>query len=270
MNNFKKYIFEYLLILFVVLLTITGFWKIYFGVDAHPTPYQNFHVVTNLIWLFLLLYQLSLIGKKQYSIHRKIGLSILFFGPWLFASTALLSVYSAHKGVVSGQGDILIVQNVTTTLELGFIILMAFILKKRRKLHGAFILSTAILFMGIALFFTLISFVPQFKIEGPETFYRFETAGTTSRCISLFIGLLFFLKDRRNGWPMLLVGSFLTLNNYINILLIKYNFIQPLTEFVGSFNQLITFLGSFIVLLFLLIFTAMPNKRPVANLGRHT
>jgi uncharacterized membrane protein len=147
---------------------------------------------------------------------------------------------------------------------------MAFILKKRRKLHGAFILSTALLFMGIALFFTLISFVPQFKIEGPETFYRFETAGTTSRYICLFTGLLFFLKDRRNGWPMLLVGSFLTLNNYINILLIKYNFIQQLTEFVGSFNQIITFSGSFIVLLILLIFTGIPNKGHVSNLGRHT
>ncbi len=138
-------------------LIIAGFWNIYFGVGANPTRYQNLHVITSLIWLFLLLYQLSLIGKKQYLIHRKIGLSILFFGPLLVATTALLSVHSAHKGVVSGQGDILIVQNVMGTLELGFIILLAFILKKRRKLHGAFLLSTALLFMGIALFFTLIS-----------------------------------------------------------------------------------------------------------------
>jgi hypothetical protein len=265
MENFKKYIFEYLLLLIVILLSIAGFWNIYFGVDANPTPYQNLHVITNLIWLFLLLYQLSLIGKKQYLIHRKIGLSILFFGPLLVATTALLSVHSAHKGMVSGQGDMLIVQNVMTTLELGFIILLAFILKKRRKLHGAFLLSTAILFMGIALFFTLLSFVPQFKIEGPETFYRFATAGATGRYICLFIGLLFFLKDRTTGWAMLLVSSFFTLNEYINTLLIKHNFIQPLTEFVGSFNELITFLGSFIVLSILLTFTVIPNKRQAAN-----
>lgn len=261
MKNFKKYIFEYLLVSIVILLAITGFWNIYFGIEANPTPYQNLHVITNLIWLFLLLYQLSLIGKKQHSIHRKIGLSILFIGPFLVATTALLSVYSAHKGVVSGEGDILIVQNVMGTLELGFIILMAFILKKRRKLHGAFLLSTALLFMGIALFFTLISFVPQFKIEGPETFYRFATAGATSRYVSLLIGFLFFLKDRKNGWPMLLVGSFLTLNNYIDTLLIKHNLIQSLTEFVGSLNQLITFVGSFLALLILLFFTGIANKR---------
>ena len=73
MNNFKKYIFEYLLIVIVILLAVTGFWKIYFGVDAHPTPYQNLHVITNLAWLFLLLYQLSLIGTKKQKLHRKIG-----------------------------------------------------------------------------------------------------------------------------------------------------------------------------------------------------
>lgn len=263
MKNFKPYIFEYLFVCIVILLSIAGFWNIYFGVDASPTPYQNLHVITNLVWLFLLLYQLSLIGKKKYLNHRKIGLSILFFGPFLVATTALLSVYSAHKGVVSGEGDILIVQNVMGTLELGFIILMAFILKKNRKLHGAFLLSTAVLFMGIALFFTLISFVPQFKIEGPETFYRFETAAATSRYIILFIGLLFFLKDRRSNWPILLVSSFFVLNNYINTVLIKYNFIQPLTEFVGSLNELISFLGTFIVLLILLTLTGIANKRQV-------
>jgi hypothetical protein len=265
MENFKKYIFEYLLLLIVILLSIAGFWNIYFGVDANPTPYQNFHVITIFIWLFLLVYQLSLIGTKKQLLHRKVGLSILFFGPLLVAATALLSVHSAHKGMVSGQGDILIVQNVMGTLELGFVILLAFILKKRRKLHGAFLLSTAVLFMGIALFFTLLSFFPQFKIEGPETFYRFATAAATARYICLFIGLLFFLKDRTTGWAILLVSSFFTLNEYINTLLIKHSFIQPLTEFVGSFNELITFLGSFIVLLILLTFTVIPNKRHSAK-----
>ena len=266
MRNFKRYIFEYLLLVIVIVLCVPGFWNIYFGVDASPTFYQNLHVATSLFWLFLLLYQLILIGKKQNASHRKIGLSILFFGPLLFATTALLSVHSAHKGVVSGEGDFLLVQNVLGTLELGLIILLAFIFKKRRKVHGAFLLSTAILFLGIALFFTLINAVPQFKIEGPETFYRFETAAATARYVCLFIGLLFFLKDRANGWPIFLVSSFFTLNDYINKFLIKYNLIQQLTEFVGSLNQLITFFGSFVVLLILLTLTGVANKRQVANL----
>jgi hypothetical protein len=266
MENFKRNILEYLLLAIVIVLCVPGFWNIYFGVDANPSFYQNLHVATSLTWLFLLLYQLILIGKKQNASHRKIGVSVLFFGPLLFATTALLSVHSAHKGVVSGEGDFLLVQNVMGTLELGLIIVLAFVFKKRRKVHGAFLLSTAILFLGIALFFTLINAVPLFKIEGPETFYRFETAAATARYVCLFIGLLFFLKDRRNGWPVLLVSSFFTLNDYINELLIKYNLIQPLTEYVGSLNPLITFSGSFLVLLILLALAGVTYKRQVAKL----
>ena len=266
MINFKKYILEYLLVLIVILLSIAGFWNIYFGVDSNPNLYHHLHVITNFIWLLLLLYQLSLIGNKKYLIHRKIGLSILFIGPLLVATIALLSVHSANKGLTSGQGDFLIVQNVMVTIEMGFLIVLAFIFKKQRKLHGAFLLSTAILFMGIALFFTLISFVPQFKIEGPETFYRFETAGATGRYVCLFIGLLFFLKDRINGWPLLLAGSFHSLNELIKKFLAEHNHIQPLTETVGSLNQLMTFFGSFSVLLILLIFTGIANKKQVSKL----
>jgi uncharacterized membrane protein YozB (DUF420 family) len=261
MNNLKNYAFEYGLILLAISLTITGFWNIYFGVNANPTPYQNFHIITISSWLGLLLYQLNVVRKEQYTIHRKTGLFILFMGPLLVASTALLSVHSAHKGIVSGEGDFLIVQNVMTTLELALVILLAFILKKKRKLHGAFLLSTLTLFIGIALFFTLISFIPQYKIEGPETFYRFETAGITSSYACLFIGFIFFLKDRRNGWPLLLASSFLTLNSFINLYLIRHNYLQSLTEFVGSLNQVATFTGSFVVLLVLLIFTGIVDTR---------
>jgi len=265
MKYFKKYILEYVLIFIVILLTITGFWNIYFKVDSKPNLYHHLHVLTNFTWLLLLLYQLSLIGNKKHVVHRKVGLSILFIGPMLFASVALLSVHSAHKGLTSGQGDFLIVQNVMVTIETGVLILLAFILKKKRKLHGAFLMSTVILFMGIALFFTLISFVPPFKIEGPETFYRFETAGITGRYVCLLTGILFFLKDRRNGWPLLLAGSFHTLNEFIKKLLAEYNQIQPLTETVGSLNQLITFFGSFALLLILLSLTGIVKRKQKAN-----
>jgi hypothetical protein len=261
MENFKRYIFEYVLLSIVILLSLTGFWNIYFGIDANPTPYHHLHIITSSIWLFLLLYQLRLIGNNDYLLHRKVGLSVLFFAPVLVATTALLSVHSAHKGLVSGKGDALIVQNVMGTLQLGFVIGLAFILKKRRALHGAFLLSTAVLFMGIALFFTFISFVPIFKIEGPETFYRFGQAAMTGSIICLVVGFIFFVKSRKNGWPVLIVSSFLALNSYIYILLMKNKLIQPLTEFVGSRDQLLTFLGTFIVLLTLLTFTVLPQKR---------
>jgi len=163
---------------------------------------------------------------------------------------------------VSGQGDALIVQNVMVALELGLLILLAFVLRKRRTLHGTILLSTNILFMGIALFFTLISFVPQHKIEGPATFYRFANAGMAAQMISIVVGLLVFLKDRANGWPYLLAGASFLFNEFIRSWLTKNNLIQALTEWVGTCNEAITFVASFAVLLVLLLSTGMLKKRP--------
>ena len=112
MINIKKYIFEYLLIIITIALTVSGFWNIFLGTDAKPSPYQTLHVIVNFSWLFLMLYQLSLIGSNQGAKHQRVGFSILFFGPLLVAHTVVLAIHSAHKGVVSGEGDFLIVQNV--------------------------------------------------------------------------------------------------------------------------------------------------------------
>ncbi len=167
----------------------------------------------------------------------------------------------AHRGLVSGEGDFLIIQNVMGTFELGLIIFLAFLLKSRRKLHGSLLMSTTILFMGIALFFALISFAPPFKIEGPETFYRFQTAAITGQVICLAVGLLFFLRDFRNGWPFLLAASFFLLNELIRSLLTSFSLIDPLTEFVGSMSQPLTFVATFAFMLALLAATALPAAR---------
>lgn len=265
----NRYFLEYALLAVTTLLTVTGFWSIYVGEEA-PTPYHHLHVVTNAIWLFLLFYQLRLISSRRNGDHRRVGLVVLVLAPLLFATTALLSVHSAHKGVVSGEGDFLIIQNVGVTLELGLLIFLAFALRKNRKLHGSLILSTAILFMGIALFFSLISFAPQFKIEGPETFYRFGTAAIAAQVTSVAVGLVFFLKDFRHGWPFLLAGAFFFLNEFIRSSLTSNNLIGPLTEFVGSMSKPVTFVGSFAVLLALLLATGLLAGRRVGAVAGAT
>lgn len=231
-----KYVLERLLVVATTVLTIAGFWNIYLGVNSNPTPQHHLHLATNLSWLFLLLYQISLIGKGSYAKHRNVGLSILFFGPLLVATAALLAVHSAQKALVSGEGDFLIVQNVAVVPELGFLILLAFILKKRRKLHGYMLLSTVILFLGIALFFTLPKFVP------------FETAATIERYVLVGAGLLFFIKDFKNAWPMLMASFIFPFNELIRSFLEKRDLIDPLIELVGSMNKSIAFAGVFLVL----------------------
>jgi len=261
MRRATEYLFEHLLVAATMLFGVLGFWNIFLEETAAPNLYHYLHAATVFIWMLLLLYQLRLVANKRYGDHRRAGLAVLAIGPVLFATSALLTVYSAQKGLVSEEGDALIVQNVMTTLVLGLLILFAFVLRQRRKLHGAFILSTAILFMGIALFFTLISFVPQYKIEGPETFDRFQSAGITFSIICAVVGFLLFVKDFRNGWPFLLAGSSFTLMELTRSSLAKNELIAPLTELVGSMNQAFTFVGSFVVLFASLAATGVLNAR---------
>ncbi len=265
MKGLRPYLLEYLLITVTALVSVLGFWEIYFGEDAAPNPFHHLHVVTNAIWLGLLLYQLNLIINKRIGDHRRVGLAVLGLAPLLVASTALLSVRSAHKGIVSGEGDFLIIQNVGVTLEVAVLILLGFVLRKRRKLHAAFLMSTCIMFMGIALFFTLISFVPQFRIEGPETFYRFGTAAMTGQAICLVVALIFLIKDYRNNWPLMLAAVFFLLNEVVRATLEKNELIGPLTAFVGSMNQPLTFVGSFVLLLGLLAATGVRSSAPKAS-----
>ena len=261
MKRIGHYSLEFGLIAAVILIMALGFWDIYFGADADAQPHHHLHITTVFIWIGLLLTQLTLMAKGSYQMHRKVGLAVLVAAPLLVATSAMLSVHSAHKGVVSGEGDFLIVQNVMVTLELGLLIFLAFLLKNRRKLHGSLLLSTTILFMGIALFFVMISFVPQFRIEGPETFYRFQMAAITGQVICVVVGFLFFIRDRRNGWPFLVAGLCFFLNEAIRSLLTSFGLIDRLTEIVGSMSQPLMFVATFSLLFSLLATTALPAVR---------
>lgn len=260
MTRVGRYAPEFGLIAAVALISVLGFWDIYFGTEG-AQPHHHLHLATDFIWLGLLLAQLILVTRGGYASHRTIGLAVVLIAPLLVATTAMLSVRSARKGVVSGEGDFLIIQNVGVTLELALIICLAFLRKKHRRLHGSLLMSTAILFMGIALFFALISFAPPFRIEGPETFHRFQTAAMTGQAICLAIGVLFFLRDRKNGWPFLVAALCFPLNEAIRALLTRYDLIDPLTEFIGSMSQPLTFLASFALLFALLASTALPGAR---------
>ncbi|MFY2763915.1 hypothetical protein [Arenimonas sp. MALMAid1274] len=255
MKSPTPYFAEHAFLILVYGLTLAGFWHLYVGGEARPNAHHHLHVATVVAWLVLLSCQLWMAGRARLQQHRRIGLAVFVAGPLLVATTALLSVHSAYKGLVSGQGDFLIVQNVMGTLELAFLIVAAFVVKKRRVLHGSFLLSTGILFMGIALFFALIGFVPAFRIDGPETFYRFQTAAMTGQVVCLVVGVLFVIKDFRNGWPMLLAAVFIPFNELIRVVLSRQGWIAPLTEAVGTMSQTATFLGTFVVVFALIAAT---------------
>jgi hypothetical protein len=135
----------------------------------------------------------------------------------------------------------MVVQNVMVTLELALLIFPAFWLRRRREIHGALLLSTALLFMGIALFFTLIGFVPAYRIEGPGTFHRFAEAAQVVAMVGVAVGMAFFLRDRRAGWPWLLAGMFFPLNGLVQAIVAQNQGTMALTRMVAACDLVVAF-----------------------------
>ena len=261
MGRYRPYAAELMLVLSTMLVGVLGFWSIYAGPRADPQPHHHLHVATTFGWMGLLLAQIALLARGKWKSHRSLGLAVLFAGPLLVASAALLTVHSARSALASGEEDFLIVQNVLGTLWLALILFMAFALKKRRKVHGALLCSTLILFLGPALFFALIAFAPPFRIEGPETFYRFQTAGMTGSAIILLVVLLLFAKDRRNNWPYLFAASSYLLGEAGKATLGRLDLIDPLTQTVAIPSEPVAFIVALAIMVAVLLRTALPTTR---------
>lgn len=233
----QKDTLEMVFLLMVIAVSLVGFSSLLLGEQPALTAYHYLHILTSLAWLLLLLGQLVLIRQRSFRRHRAIGKAIFIAGPMLIASLTLLSVHSASKRAVAGLADELLVQNVATTMEVALLVFLAFILRRNRDVHGSFMMSTSLPFMGIALFFTFISYVPRFKIEGPETFSRFAEAGQAISLILIMVGLLFFLKNWRTGWPWILTSLLFTLNALLQVFLDSTGRTKSLTELVASIGR---------------------------------
>ena len=243
----QKHTLEFVFLLMVIGFSLVGFSSLWLGENSQRTPYHYLHISTSLAWLLLLLTQLILIRQNSFRRHRTVGKAIFFAGPLLVASLMFLSVHSAAKEAAAGLADDLLVQNVVTTVEIASLVFLAFALRRNRDLHASFLMSTALVFLGIALFFTFISYVPRFKIEGPETFSRFAEASQTISIIILLIGLLFFLKSWRTGWPWIIAAAFFTLIGVLQVYLDRTDRTKPLTQFVASIGRATAFGASFLI-----------------------
>lgn len=232
-----QYTLEIAFLLLVIAVSLVGFSSLVSGGTTALTGYHVLHVVTSLAWLLLLLGQLVLIRQGRFERHRAIGASILVVGSILIASLTLLTVHSAARNAAAGTVDDLVVQNVAFTLEVALLVVLAFALRRNRKVHGALLLSTALMFLVIAVFFTLISYIPGFRIEGPETFDRFAKAAQTGALVGSVLGLAFFLRGWRTGWPWLLVTVFFSLNGYAQAVVAQAGRTQTLTDLVGSIGE---------------------------------
>ena len=260
MGQYKRYAAEFLLLGATVIVGALGFSTIYFGPEADPQPHHHLHLVTTYLWMGLLFAQLVLLSRGSWAQHRRLGLAVLAAGPLLVASAALLTVHSAHRAIVSGEEDFLIVQNVLGTFWLALLLFLAFALKKKRKTHGALLMSTLILFLGPALFFALLAYAPPFRIEGPETFYRFGNAIMTGQAIILGAVLILFLRDRRNNWAYPFAAAGFFLGEAIKAWLTRSDLIDALTRIVAAPGEYPAFAVTFAIVAALLAVTVLPSR----------
>lgn len=267
MRSYTPYAAEILLVLATLVVGVLGFWSIYVGPRAVAEPHHHLHVATTFGWMGLLLAQVLLLAQGRWRLHRQVGLAVLAAGPLLVGSAAFLTIHSAQSAIASGQPDFLIVQNIVGTLWLGLILILSFGLKKRRKVHGAFLISTLLIFLGPAAFFALIAFAPAYRIEGPETFYRFQTAGAMSLNINLALAFLMFAKDWRNGWPYLFTVASGPLAVALQAYLASVDRLDSLTNAIAAPNKGVIFAITFAVVGALLARTALPRRAPKSALA---
>ena len=95
--------------------------------------------------------------------------------------------------------------------------------------------------MAIALFFTPISYVPEYRIEGPETFSHIAEAAQASSLVCSLIGVLFFLKNWRTGWPWLVTTTLFFVNGSLQMLVGQTDRAKPLTVLVASIGRMPAF-----------------------------
>lgn len=259
MGRYRPYAAELTLVLFTVIVGVLGFWSLYVGPRADPQPHHHLHVVTTFGWMSLLLLQMTLLANARGALHRRMGLAVLGAGPLLVASTTLLTVHSARTALASGQDDFLIVQNVLGTIWLALVLMAAFAFKRRRRVHGAFLNSTLITFLGPALFFALMAFAPPFRIEGPETFYRFQTAGWTAMGMALAIALVFVAKDWRNNWPYAFAAASYVVGEVVKPVLARLDLTDLLTRAVAAPSEAVAFVIALGAMAALLIPVALPT-----------
>jgi hypothetical protein len=93
-----------------------------------------------------------------------------------------------------------------------------------------------------------VSFAPPFRIEGPETFYRFGTAALTAQGALIVVSLLLFYRSRSHGWPYLVVAGFAVCNGLIARQLDARGWMLSVTELVASLNPSVTFILAFLIM----------------------
>lgn len=196
----------------LVPMVIFAFGPSYFFNLTDAPLVHHLHGISSSMWLLLLIAQSGLASKKNWMVHRTLGLSLFIIVPIMVAAFAMVSHFGALKTVEEQLfyvqiGTALLTVDVALTFLTPYLVYLA--LKHRRTipLHSALMFSTMLGLLGPIIARLFIPLIPGFQITGPETLYRFNYSLILSIAVTLIIAIWLYLRNKKFGWPWLLSGG---------------------------------------------------------------
>ena len=131
----------------LVLLSVAAFWKPYF---SHPTrvaePYVHGHVFFVALWMSALVVQPLLIRARRFDLHRAIGRASFALAPLVGVSALLLahSRFSRMEEATFARSAFTLYLPLTSTTAFLATYALALAFRRRRTMHAAFMLGTAL------------------------------------------------------------------------------------------------------------------------------
>lgn len=179
----------------LLIILVAGFWPSYFSKLGQGTihPAHHVHGIAMLLWTLMLIFQPILIGRRQFSLHRRIGKSTFVLAPVIVGSGAWVNMHFIGRMEPPFPGELLAVFWFSFFLMIAFAILYALAIANRRTMarHARYMAATGLVFLipGLARAYDfwvkpLTGWLPPF--------YLFVL-------IPAAIGVFLILRDHRHG-----------------------------------------------------------------------
>jgi uncharacterized membrane protein len=131
--------------LLALAVTGIGFWRTFFSQLGNIDAVHMWHGATSTGWLVLVLTQASLIGSRQYKLHRILGwASVALFGSLLVSSWTVLALMLSGKGspMPFELAKLFALSDVMALPLLVIAYVAAIVLRKDRHVHSRLISVT--------------------------------------------------------------------------------------------------------------------------------
>ena len=200
----------------LLLVTVFAFWPSYFGKLSSAPWIHHIHGVTGTLWILLIATQSYLIDTRKIDLHRRFGKLLFVLVPVLVGAFGLVTWLGAQKSVGGHPfyeqiGHSLLTGDALLIFTTPLIVYLALRFRRSVPLHAALMISTVFGLLPPIMFRIIAIHVPGLKVEGMETFYRFEYALYLSLALTAAIALYLYFRNRAHGWPWLLGAGVIAL-----------------------------------------------------------